>query len=91
MQERLFIVSGIVQGVGFRAATQKLARELGLVGWVKNTPSGTVEVVARGDSAGVAALRTWLKQGPSTAQVGNVQEHPCKDSRLESWNKFEIY
>ncbi len=67
-----FKVSGRVQGVFFRASTSHRAAELGLSGWVRNMPDGTVEVLARGDEAALEALREWLHEGPPMARVTAV-------------------
>lgn len=66
-------VSGRVQGVYFRGSTQNEASKLGLVGYAKNLPDGRVEVLAFGNEESVAALQAWLWQGPSYAQVNDVQ------------------
>jgi acylphosphatase len=66
------IVSGRVQGVGFRAATAREARRLGVDGWVRNLPDGRVEVLAEGDPGGVDALVAWLRQGPPGAHVRGI-------------------
>ncbi|MEO5811268.1 MAG: acylphosphatase [Rhodanobacter sp.] len=67
-----FIVTGRVQGVFYRASTRQRALELGLVGYARNQPDGSVEVVASGADAALAALQTWLQQGPPAAQVEHV-------------------
>lgn len=69
---RHFIVSGRVQGVFFRASTEKMAKRLGLTGWVRNLPDGRVELVACGDDADLAELERWLWEGPSHAHVEQV-------------------
>ena len=68
-----FHVSGLVQGVFFRASTQARARELGLVGWAKNLADGRVEVVAGGDAAAIDELERWLQRGPPGARVDAVE------------------
>ena len=68
------IVRGRVQGVGFRYATQNRARELGLVGYVRNRWNLTVEVVAEGPEKAVRQLLSWLHVGPSMARVARVEE-----------------
>jgi acylphosphatase len=65
-------VSGLVQGVFFRASTQRRAAALGLAGWVRNTPDGRVEVMAQGPPDKVDALLRWLWIGPSSARVLDV-------------------
>ena len=66
------IVSGRVQGVSFRASTATEARRLGIVGWVKNRPDGTVELEAEGPDDMVTALLAWCHEGPPAARVGHV-------------------
>lgn len=65
-------VSGIVQGVWFRASTQNEANALGVTGWVKNLPDGRVEVLACGEKDKILILYEWLKKGPEQAQVTEV-------------------
>lgn len=69
---RHFVVSGRVQGVGFRYAAQSRAEELNLFGWVRNLPDGTVEAVARGEAGNLAAFEKWLWIGPKSARVISV-------------------
>ena len=69
---RNFIVSGRVQGVGFRYRTKRMAEQLKLSGWVRNLPSGEVEVSATGDSQKLAELEAWLWIGAAQAQVSAV-------------------
>ena len=66
------IVSGRVQGVSFRAATRAEAHRLGVVGWVKNRPDGSVELEAEGPEDMIAALLAWCDQGPPAASVARV-------------------
>jgi acylphosphatase len=65
-------VSGRVQGVFFRASTQREALRLGISGYAKNLPDGSVEVLACGDERAVAELRAWLWVGPPAARVTAV-------------------
>jgi acylphosphatase len=67
------IVTGRVQGVSFRAYTESTARSLGLIGWVRNLPSGQVEIVAEGTTEAVERLVEWAHTGPSLARVENVE------------------
>lgn len=66
-------VTGLVQGVFYRASTQERARSLGLTGWVRNTADGAVEIEAQGPAAGVAELVAWCRRGPPAAQVRDVE------------------
>ena len=72
MSAARFIVSGRVQGVWFRAATREQALRLGVSGYAKNLPDGRVEVLATGSDDAVAALESWLWQGPPLAKVDAV-------------------
>lgn len=67
-----FLVSGLVQGVYFRASTQARARELGLVGHARNLADGRVEVVAQGGEDALDLLGRWLHEGPPAARVDAV-------------------
>ena len=65
-------VSGLVQGVGFRWFVRERARRLGLSGWVRNLPDGSVEVVAVGDDAQIELLKGELRRGPPGAVVDGL-------------------
>ena len=67
------VIRGRVQGVFFRAETRDRARSLGLSGWVRNVPDGTVEAVFEGDRERIESILGWCRQGPSLAQVDEVQ------------------
>ncbi len=62
-------VWGRVQGVAFRHYTCRQARALGLVGWVRNEPDGSVRIVAEGPDPALAALLDWARRGPDHARV----------------------
>jgi acylphosphatase len=66
-------IEGMVQGVGFRYSTVRQARRLGLTGYVRNLPDGSVEVVAEGEEDLLKRLSSWLRQGPPGAYVRNVE------------------
>ena len=70
---RHVLVSGRVQGVGFRWYARERAEQLGLAGWVKNLPDGRVEVWLEGREQAVEAMLVWLERGPPAAHVKNVE------------------
>lgn len=65
-------VSGLVQGVYFRAETQARARSLGIAGWVRNTADGCVEAVFEGGEEQVESMIAWCRRGPPGARVDGV-------------------
>lgn len=65
-------MTGRVQGVSYRASTASEARRLGVVGWVRNLPDGSVELEAEGPDEKVAALLAWCEHGPPSARVERV-------------------
>lgn len=80
------IVSGSVQGVGFRHYTKLKARELGLSGFVRNLADGNVEVWAEGSPFAVLNLLRWLEDGPPAARVAEVsvrEVEPACATRFE--------
>lgn len=68
-----FLVSGMVQGVGFRWFVARHARSLGLTGYARNLPDGRVEVVVNGPEESLPALEQLLRTGPAYAQVDRVE------------------
>jgi len=66
------LVRGRVQGVFFRASTQREAKRLGLTGWTKNRPDGGIEILAEGEEEGLKELIGWANRGPSSARVERV-------------------
>jgi len=62
-------INGRVQGVYFRASTVAQAQHLGVTGWVRNRPDGSLESVAEGSRAKIDELIAWCRRGPSGAQV----------------------
>lgn len=71
--QRGFVVSGRVQGVGFRWWTRRTAEELGVRGTVRNRRDGTVEVHVAGPPGAVEELGSWLQEGPRGARVRDVE------------------
>jgi acylphosphatase len=70
---RGFRVTGKVQGVYFRQSTRREAQRLGLTGFARNLPDGSVEVFARGTETSLAELEGWLGRGPPQARVDAVE------------------
>ena len=85
---RRFVISGRVQGVGFRWFVEREARAIGVGGWVRNNDGGTVEVLASGSADQLSRLRKALKQGPRAARVDEVQE--IEEPQEESESSFRI-
>ncbi len=87
MKQLHLLVSGRVQGVGFRWSTQRQARQLGLGGYVRNLPRGDVEIVAAGDDAQVDAFVRWVRVGPQGARVAQLKVQPRPfDARLTGFD-----
>jgi acylphosphatase len=73
LKQLQLLVRGRVQGVYFRASTQREARRLGITGWVKNRADGTIEIVAEGEEVSIRELYGWAQKGPSAARVERVE------------------
>jgi acylphosphatase len=69
---RRFVVSGRVQGVGFRYFTQDTALREGVTGWVRNLPDGRVEALLEGDADAVTRVERAVRKGPRGARVDRV-------------------
>ena len=69
---RRFVVSGRVQGVGFRYFTQDTALREGVTGWVRNLPDGRVEALIEGDADAVTRVERAVRKGPRGARVDRV-------------------
>ena len=74
MSARRLIISGRVQGVGFRDWMVATAESLGVFGWVRNRRDGTVEAVLDGDEAAIAELLRACRRGPRLAEVSEILE-----------------
>ena len=75
------VVTGMVQGVGFRYESVRAARRIGIVGWVRNCMDGSVELEFQGEPGSVAQMIEWLWHGPQWARVDDVtvESEPPKD------------
>ncbi len=88
MNARNIIVTGRVQGVGFRWFVLRRAKSLGLTGWVRNLPDGSVEVWAEGKEDILESLESLLKDGPSGSMVREVQSR--KTQGTGRYHDFDI-
>jgi acylphosphatase len=79
---RRCLVSGLVQGVFFRASTRKEAIALGLTGYASNLPDGRVEVLIVGEPNATKVLIEWLAKGPPAARVTSVDVHEVQLAEL---------
>jgi len=82
------VISGRVQGVGFRYWLQNLANKKNIFGWVKNTISGNVEALIAGDEKEVEDLIKLCKKGPILSKVDNVKVNEYKKDYLKK--SFDI-
>jgi acylphosphatase len=73
MAAQRLLITGRVQGVGFRYALQDEAQKLGVAGWVRNRSDGSVEALARGAPHALQALAAWARRGPPAARVAAVR------------------
>lgn len=89
MQTIHLLISGRVQGVGFRDALQREAERLSLRGWVRNRRSGEVEALAQGPEEAVAALVDWARRGPPAARVEGIECGPPAPEHARDYARFE--
>ena len=83
-----FVVSGLVQGVFFRASTRAEAQRLGISGAARNLDDGCVEVIAIGPDEALEALERWLWQGPPSARVDAVAREAIPARRAAGFQIF---
>ncbi|HEX9690147.1 MAG TPA: acylphosphatase [Thermoanaerobaculia bacterium] len=87
MIARRALISGRVQGVGFRFFAERAAREAGVRGWVRNLPDGRVETVAEGEESAVARYLEKIRRGPFG---GSVADFEVEEREPEGLERFEI-
>ena len=85
---KTYLISGRVQGVGFRFFAEDWANQLGICGYAKNLWDGGVEVYAIGSPAALEEFKRHLAEGPRSARVMNLEESEAV--LYESYNRFEI-
>ncbi|MBC6697695.1 acylphosphatase [Hymenobacter puniceus] len=86
-QHRVILVYGRVQGVFFRQSAQEQARQLGVGGYTRNNPDGSVTIEAEGPVEALDALQAWCHHGPPAAQVHTVQ---ATAGPLVGYSGFEV-
>ncbi len=84
-----FLVSGVVQGVGFRWFVARHGRHLGLRGFARNLPDGRVEVLVSGPGNALNDLEALLRRGPAHARVTGVDKHDISDDVVDA-KSFDI-
>ena len=84
-----YLISGQVQGVGFRWFVARHARSLGLAGYARNLPDGRVEVVVGGPEEALPTLERLLRSGPANAQVDRV-ERSSEPAAIPAGKSFDI-
>ena len=87
MIARRAILSGRVQGVGFRFFAERAAREAGVTGWVRNRSDGTVETLAQGAPDSVKSYLERLRAGPHGSRVMTLVE---EEAAVQGYDSFEI-
>ncbi len=87
MTRRRVIVRGRVQGVFFRDTTRRRAEAVGVAGWIRNAPDGTVEAVFEGEPPAVEEMVEFCRRGPGRAEVSSVE---VTDEEPEGLSGFEI-
>ena len=88
-----WLITGRVQGVWFRDSTRRAATPLGIRGWVKNLPDGSVEAHVLGDASDLDRLRTTLSEGPGMARVDQIAEEALDPAAADADfhpSEFEI-
>lgn len=80
-------VTGTVQGVFYRKSTRAKAKDLGLTGFVRNEPDGSVYMEAEGEKSRLDALVSWCWQGPPAASVQDVS---VEEGPLRQYANFEL-
>ena len=90
LQSRLVRVRGRVQGIGYRDACVRRARQLGITGWVRNRSDGSVELVLQGSAERLQQMCRWLDDGVPAARVDALEvadvPPPCpRFDRFECW------
>jgi len=89
MVSRQILVSGVVQGVGYRDALRYQAEKRGVTGWVRNRSDGNVEALLQGSAEAVDSLLAWARQGPPAARVVDLRTVPLVPEFDRAYARFE--
>jgi len=84
MKTQHLLIQGQVQGVWFRESMRAEAERLGVTGWVRNAPDGSVEAVIQGPDTAVDTLIAWARIGPPQARVDRIEIEPAETNGLFS-------
>ena len=84
------VITGRVQGVGYRDALRIEAQSRGVAGWVRNRRDGSVEAILHGTQDAVDTTIAWARQGPALARVLQVRMRPQCDDRANGYSDFEV-
>jgi acylphosphatase len=88
MPARLLRIEGRVQGVGYRDWLCREATRLGLHGWVRNRPDGSVQALVGGEDGALATLLAAARRGPPSARVERIEETPSDDPPEPGFQRF---
>jgi acylphosphatase len=83
------IVTGRVQGVGYRDALMEEARRRGVTGWVRNCRDGSVEAIVQGPQQAIDAVVVWARRGPELARVADVRVDAGGNDAARIYSRFE--
>jgi acylphosphatase len=79
------LIKGKVQGIFYRATARRVAGELGIKGWIRNTSEGDVEVMASGNEAALQRFTDWCRKGPEMAAVTDVSISKMEETEFEGF------
>ena len=90
LETRLVRMRGQVQGIGYREACVRRAREMGITGWVRNLMDGSVEVLVQGSPKQLVDMCTWLREGMPAALIDEfeVTELPAPFARFDAFDRL---
>jgi acylphosphatase len=84
---RRLAITGLVQGVWYRESMRREAERLGITGWIRNRPDGSVEALVQGSADAVESITRWARRGPEHARVERVEAFAAESERLSAFEK----